>query len=59
MQTAVRPHGSDRTASHVSLLPFESEPLKKKKKKKSNEMDIIDRAQVFRSDLGFLFENIH
>ena len=32
---------------------------KKKKKKKCNEMDIIDRAWVFRSDLGFLLENIH
>ena len=60
MRTAVEPHGSvnyDQTASHGSLLPFESEP--KKKKKKGNEMDIIDRARVFRSDLGFLFENIH
>ena len=35
MWTAVEPHGSenyDQTASHGSLLPFESEPKKKKKK---------------------------
>ena len=37
VQTAVQLHGSenhDQIASHGSLLPFESEPLKKKKKKK-------------------------
>ena len=36
--TAVEPHGSenrDQTASHGSLLPFQSEPPKKKKKKKT------------------------
>ena len=45
VRTVVRPHGSqncDQTASHSSLLPFESEP-----KKKGNEMDIIDCARVF------------
>ena len=59
VRIAVGPHGSqnrDQTAFHGSLLPFESKP---KKKKKCNEMDIIDRAWVFRSDLGFLLENIH
>ena len=59
VRTAVRPHGFenlDRTTSHSSLLPFECEPLKKKK---INKMDIIDHARVFRLDLGFLFENIH
>ena len=37
MRTAVEPHGSenyDQTASHGSLLPFESEPKKKKKTEK-------------------------
>ena len=59
VRIAVGPHGSqnrDQTASHGSLFPFESKP---KKKKKGNEMDIIDRAWVFRSYLGFLLENIH
>ena len=57
VRIAVGPHGSqnrDQTTSHGSLLPFESKP-----KKKGNEMDIIDRAWVFRSDLGFFLENIH
>ena len=39
VQTAVQLHGSenhDQIASHGSLLPFESEPLKKKKKKALN-----------------------
>ena len=38
--TAVGPSGfenRDQTASHGSLLPFESEPLKKKKKKKKKK----------------------
>ena len=37
VRTAVGPPGSencDQTASHGSLLPFESEPYNKKKKKK-------------------------
>ena len=36
VRTAIWPHGSenrDQTASHGSLLPFESEPKRKKKKK--------------------------
>ena len=35
VRTTVQPHGSenrDQTASHGSLLPFESEPKRKKKK---------------------------
>ena len=32
---------------------------KKIKNKKRNKMDILDCARVFRSNLGFLFENIH
>ena len=41
MQTTVEPHGSenrDQTASHGSLLPFESEPFKKKEKKKKTQL---------------------
>ena len=40
MRTAVGPHSSvnrDQTAFHDSLLPFESEPLKKRKKEKKKK----------------------
>ena len=49
-----------RTLTGLLLtVPYFPLNVNLKKKKKSNEMDIIDRARVFRSDLGFLFENIH
>ena len=40
--TTIGPHGfeyRDQTASHGSLLPFEFEPLTKKKKKKHRKTD--------------------
>ena len=53
--TTVEPHGfenCDQTASHGSLLPFESEPLKKKKKHrktKEKETQLLGVHHVFRN----------
>ena len=48
IRTAVQPHGSenrDQTASHDSLLPFESEPLKKQKQKQKQKNEKQKRTQ--------------
>ena len=55
VRIAVGPHGSEnrnKTASHGSLLPFESEPLKKKKKHrktKEKETQLPGVHHVFRN----------